>query len=402
MAPRLATLPTPSATRVPRRFARLALAIVHVAIVNMCMTASALAGERPLDPEPPSQTFMTLQDMLERSSNWSDPKYVRGWNSYCAKNPERGGCETVLRRYGHRPVIGVVLAPDETRGVRIAGVTPEGPADRAGIKAGDRMIAINGVEIEGSNAQSRVENARRTLLGFKSKDTVQIHYEREERRLDASMKPKLDARLMILANDGRVLRPKADVAVRRDGQGRVGVVTDGIGLQMPGDKTPTAPSSKDALGHPVQIAGINPIRDLLIDPDCDEGRPCSSLRLSEAFRWNGFNLATVDPQLGRYFGATEGVLVLSSSPLLPELQAGDVIRMVDGLAVTTPRAVMDALRSKPAESVVEFDLIRDRRSTSARIKLPESLAVVPAMSDQYADPAGEGPQAPKTGSRIRR
>jgi hypothetical protein len=402
MAPKLATLPTLSATRTPRRCVRLMLAITHAAILNIGMSASVFAGERPTVPEPPGQTFMTLQDMLERSSNWNDPKYVRSWNSYCAKNPERGGCETVLRRYGHRPVIGVVLAPDKTRGVRIAGVTPEGPADRAGIKAGDRLIAINGVEIEGSSAQSRVENARRILLGFKSKDTVQIHYEREERRLDASMKPKLDARLMILANDGRVLRPKADVAVRRDRQGRVGVETDDIGLQMLGDTSPAAPSSKDALGNPIQIAGVNPVRDLLLDADCEEGRPCSSLRLSEAFRWNGFNLAAVDPQLGRYFGATEGVLVLSSSPLLPELQAGDVIRMVDGLAVTTPRAVMDALRSKPAGSVVEFDLIRDRRNTSARIKLPESLAVVPAMSGPYADPAGEGSRAPKTGSQIRR
>ncbi len=408
MAPQLQTL-SPSW---PARTVRTLLALALFAT-----SAAASADEPTVDPaaksdsqsaaksEGPRQTFMTLQDMLERGSHWEDPKYVRGWNKYCVKNPERGGCEVVLRRYGHRPVIGIVLAPDETRGVRIAGVTPEGPAARAGIRAGDRLLAINGSEIDGKSAESRVEDARQILLGFKSKDTVRLRYERAELSSSVDLKPKLDQRVMILANDGRILRPDTNVVVRRDAQGRVDIEADGLSLELLGDKTQIETLPVDGQGNAILVAGVSPTRSLLIDPDCGDGRDCSPLRLSEAFRWNGFNLAAIDPQLGRYFGATEGVLVLSSSPLLPELLTGDVISKIDGVIVATPRAVMDALRSKPAESEVEFELIRDRRSTRTRIKLPEALAVIPAIPEQYADPDNNRPPPlpqPKTGSRVRR
>jgi hypothetical protein len=375
------------------------------AVALLTASAAAFAGDRSADTEGPRQSFMTLQDMLERGNAWNDPKYVRGWSSYCAKNPERGGCETILRRYGHRPVIGVVLVPDSLRGVRIAGVTPDGPAAQAGVKAGDRLIAINGAQIEGSDPQSRVDNARKILLEFKSKQTVRLDFERADRMTSVDLKPKLDPRVMILSNDGRILRPDANVVVRRDRNGRVDIEADGMGLNLLDDKTPIEQLPVDGQGNGVLVAGVSPTRSLLIDPDCGNGRDCSPLRLSEAFRWNGFNLAAIDPQLGRYFGATEGVLVISSSPLLPELQAGDVIRKIDGIAVATPRAVMDSLRGKPAESVVEFEVIRDRRSTNKRIKLPEALAVIPPMPDQSIDANGDRApqkQQPKTGSRIRR
>jgi S1-C subfamily serine protease len=417
MAHRLRTSTPPF----PLRIARLSLAVVLFATANPAFAQDPAAGKATNSgttttgsdlgaPSPVQDRFMTLQDMLERGRVWQDVKYIRGWNNYCAKNPERGGCEVILRRYGHRPVIGVVLAPDETQGVRIAGVTPDGPAARAGIKAGDRLIGINGSEIEGSTAESRVENARRILLGFRSKDTVRLRYERDDLSSSVAVKPKLDKRLMILANDGRILRPGANVTINRDTQRRVDIQADGLGLQLLDDKTPITglPISGlpvDGQGSAVLVAGVSPTRNLLIDPECGDSSECSPLRLSEAFRWNGFNLAAVDPQLGRYFGATEGVLVLSSTPYLPELMAGDVIRKIDGLAVATPRAVMDALRSKPAQSVVEFELIRDRNKTNARIKLPDALAVIPAQPEQYADPSGNRPPqmpAPKVGSRIRR
>lgn len=380
---------------------RAALAAVALAL---CAT-SAFAGDRSADTEAPRQTFMTLQDLLERGNGWNDPKYVRGWNTYCAKNPSRGGCEVVLRRYGHRPVVGVVLAPDETRGVRIAGVTPDGPAARAGVKAGDRLLAINGTVIAGDTAQARVESARKALLAFKSKDTVRLEYARDDRNTLVELKPRLDPRVMILSDDGRILRPDANIVVNRDRQGRVDISADGVGLELLDDTTPIDRLAIDGQGNAVLVAGVSPTRSLLIDPQCGESGECSPLRLSEAFRWNGFNLAAIDPQLGRYFGTDTGVLVLSSSPLLPQLLSGDVIRKIDGVAVATPRAVMDALRNKPAESEVVFELMRDRRDARERIKLPEALAVIPAIPDQYADPNDRYPPPtpqPKTGSRVRR
>src|SRR3546814_6262145 len=59
-----------------------------------------------------------------------------------------------------------------------------------------------------------------------------------------------------------------------------------------------------------------------------KGKDCGTPALMSAFRWNGLNLATVDKQLGRYFGTDHGVLVLSNGELAG-LQAGDVIQRID-------------------------------------------------------------------------
>src|SRR3546814_5420055 len=47
------------------------------------------------------------------------------------------GSESLLR-----PVIGVVLSPDEVAGVRISGMTPNGGGAKAGLQPGDRIVTI--------------------------------------------------------------------------------------------------------------------------------------------------------------------------------------------------------------------------------------------------------------------
>ncbi len=137
--------------------------------------------------------------------------------------------------------------------------------------------------------------------------------------------------------------------------------------------------------------------------DCKPGENCEmdQHRLAEAFRWNGLNLASVDAHLGRYFGTDTGVLVLSTGPALGQLQAGDVIRRVDGKAVDTPRAVMDALRDKPADSTVAVEYLRDRVAADIQLKVPKAMSF-PAMppmppappAPPYPSKAGATPLAP--------
>jgi serine protease Do len=57
-----------------------------------------------------------------------------------------------------RPMIGVTTAPEseraDTLGVRVVDVTEGSPADKAGIKAGDRLQAINGVSLRADRADA--------------------------------------------------------------------------------------------------------------------------------------------------------------------------------------------------------------------------------------------------------
>jgi hypothetical protein len=126
---------------------------------------------------------------------------------------------------------------------------------------------------------------------------------------------------------------------------------------------------------------------------CKDGSDCRTLALSEAFRWNGLNLASVDEQLGRYFGTRDGVLVVSAGPDLAGLQSGDVIRKVDGKAVSSPRDVMDVLRTKPEGETVAIDYLRDRAPGSARLKAPKAMRI-PLPPMPRAAPAAPVPPAP--------
>ena len=58
-------------------------------------------------------------------------------------------------RTAAQPVIGVVLAQDATTGVAIAAVTPGSAASQAGLRTGDRLLAIDGHAVLGSTGALR-------------------------------------------------------------------------------------------------------------------------------------------------------------------------------------------------------------------------------------------------------
>ena len=72
--------------------------------------------------------------------------------------------ERGLRSTGFgRPIIGVVLDEDGERGVRLSAVTPGGPAAEAGLRAGDRIVAVNGKRVQGRDAKTRLDIARELI-----------------------------------------------------------------------------------------------------------------------------------------------------------------------------------------------------------------------------------------------
>lgn len=376
--------------------------------------------------------------VIKHEARPGDPKHAPALERLCADDAEKGGCEVVMHRLGRKPVVGVLFAPDPAGGVRIAGVTPDGAAARAGMRSGDRLLRIAGKPIAGDTPEARVDNARLQLQEIDDKTAVKLTYARDGRESTVSVTPKLDERIMVFLDDRTMMRPGGDVIVRRidgrteiqaesvdvetlgDGQGLAMGATpqihvfrgDGAG-QRPGERRVIRIECRDGdaecrkraetrIGRPLPAFGdADAIRSASVFRfDCKPGENCDMgrQRLAEAFRWNGLNLASVDAQLGRYFGTDTGVLVLSTGPALGQLQAGDVIRRVDGKTVDTPRAVMDALRDKPADSTVAVEYLRDRVAADIQLKVPKAMSF-PAMPPIPSAPphpprAGAAPHAP--------
>ena len=274
-----------------------------------------------------------------------------------APDAGRAPAVKVEKRIVRRPVIGVVLVPDAHAGVQIAGVTPESTAAKQGLKAGDRLLSVNGTPVAGVDADARMANARDLLGKLDTRAPVKIGYAREGREASISLTPQLDSRVFMWnEEDGSLLKAAGPVFIRRGDAGTLDIESDSmevgqLGLS-PGMQTEVMRISRGG--------------------DCT-GDDCKAPMLAEAFRWNGLNLASVDAQLGRYFGADKGVLVLSAGQDLLGLQAGDVIRKVAGKPVTTPREAMDALRAAPAASMVDVEYLRDRQVARVQVQVPKAI-----------------------------
>ena len=260
-----------------------------------------------------------------------------------------------------RPRLGVLLAGDDDEGVRIAGVTPDSGAARAGLKAGDRLLRVGGAAITGDGADARVAHARALLADLRVDTPVRIAYQRDGGTHEASITPTpVSPRF---AFDGQ-------------GPGRAFFLGGEDGMPW----IEGVPVPMDQITNVISPQVQRELRQLGRLGDCKR-EDCHLPALAQAFRWSNLNLATVDASLGRYFGTDAGVLVLSVGEELEGLQPGDVIRKVDGAPVTSPRDVTQALRGKPEEAKVAIEYLRDRQVRTGTVTVPKAATFrLPATS----------------------
>ena len=249
-----------------------------------------------------SETGMVERNVTTTAPASKGPRRIEG-----KRGPKRIEIYPADPRIG----LGVVMAPNSGNGVKIAAVSPKGPAKDAGLQAGDVITAINGKSITAKD-QAGVDQARAALADLKEGQTVKLAYTRSGKAVSATLK---------------AAKIEPQMIVNRETRG-----------PMPG-------------GAPRAFAF--------------------------ATRWSGMNLAELNPQLGRYFGANAGVLVLSPKTEFPQLQAGDVITKVDGKAVVRSRDVLEAMRGRKEGEKVALSILRDRKPQSVSISMPKMPPMPP-------------------------
>jgi len=281
------------------------------------------------------------------------------------------------QRMERRPVLGVVLAPDSQRGVHIAAVTPDSGAAAAGLRSGDRIVSIDGKPLLGGDGSARADQARALLGELDVKRQVMLGYERDGKPASVKIVPQVGQRVVVLRD-----APDAFAFRHRREHGPIE-----IDIQRE-DKTP---HMRKIIRHGAHEAGAVDVEEFEFDHSAGvapqihreiirigpegpcKGDDCRLPLLSEAFRWNGLNLASVDPQLGRYFGTDHGVLLLSIPQKLGDLQPGDVLQKVDGKPVATPREAMMAMHGRQPGASVPVEYLRDRKRGTTEVTLPKAL-----------------------------
>jgi S1-C subfamily serine protease len=232
--------------------------------------------------------------------------------------------------------IKVNLQPRESDsiGAYVDAVTPGGPAAKAGIKSGDIITKVDGKSVLQGGAVEA--NSRQSLPGLRlielaaklgPEDTVAIEYRRGKDRRTVSL----------------VTEDEPDIVFRRRGPGRPFDMQffhrDGDGPRMPvGDFF--------EFEHP-------------------------HLEYLSAFPLGELELAPLNPDLGQYFGATDGVLVISA----PKegglgLKGGDVVTAVDGRKPAGPSHLLRILRSYEKGETFKLDILRNRKRETLSASLP--------------------------------
>lgn len=267
-------------------------------------------------------------------------------NCSCLGAPAVPGLMARLFSERDRPRVGITLdpaqAPDmDAQGARVEGLLEGGPADEAGLRAGDVVVSFDGHELLRA-LDPEVEE------GFDLDQSVPVQ------------------RLLALA---RRLEPGQDVEVTylRDGDRRTATL-EARNLGRWGVRAFALPDMQE-LGRRFDVRRLeSPGARVFVSGDgrfdrCPEPVEGSDRRASLAFGDScpgGLRLVALNPGLGDYFGTDEGVLVTDVHPDSHlGLRPGDVIQRIGARDADTPDRVERILRSYEEDETIPFHIVRD-------------------------------------------
>jgi hypothetical protein len=268
-------------------------------------------------------------------------------------NPEAGMFGSLLRA-AQGSIIGVSIDPrpreTDRWGAYVAGVTPNYPADKAGIRVGDIITRIDGQSVTSGRTERSATNEE-SLVWLRLSEIVRklepgkavdLEYRRNDRTERTRVTPVDDNRFF------------ASTMVPSQSGSYTVTVPDGNVTRF----MPAAPSATPF--PPGQ-------RTLSVAPSFSG----SNYYFNVAGAIANLELAPMNEKLGSYFGTSRGVLVISA----PEeknlgLEPGDVITAVDGRTVETPGELVRVLRTYDKDRQFTMQVMRQKRQQSISTSLP--------------------------------
>jgi len=201
-------------------------------------------------------------------------------------------------------------------GVEVLGVSPGGPAEQAGIKTGDVLVAVDGQALRRTDARTANAQLVEFMRGVQPGRVVKVDYLRDGKRRTASV----------------TTTPAEPPIVR--------VIRERLSGPM------------GAMGEELEWMGLEGMM----------GPP-------PGFR--ALELVPVTPRLGTYFGTDRGLLVVRAptGKGLP-LEEGDVLQTIDGRTPDSPGHAFRILNSYQPGEKVKLGVLRQRKQLVLEATIP--------------------------------
>lgn len=224
---------------------------------------------------------------------------------------------------GGRPRLGINIGGDSdepVEGVRVNGVTPGSAADEAGLRTGDIITAVNGESMAGESSGEASQKILEFMEGVEEGDILDVRYKRDGKTGTVQVEPR----------------------------------TGGL-------------RAFEFHGLPEEFE----VPDIEIAPGAFDGMRRFAWHFGGG-PWGDLELVELSEGLGKYFGTDAGVLVVSApeSDAL-KLEDGDVIRKIDGREPTSVKHAMRILGSYQPGEKLKLEIMRDKRSRTLDIEIPD-------------------------------
>jgi C-terminal processing protease CtpA/Prc len=236
-----------------------------------------------------------------------------------------------------KAMIGVVTEAAKG-GLELVSVTPDGPAEKAGLEVGDVLVSVNGEKLVVDD-YGELEVLLEELSDVEVGDEVSIDYLRNGQETEVTVIAERREPFMW-----------QNVIEGEDFDAHFSGAMEDIEIRIDDMET-----GMDDM-HYSFAAGANVVIDRVFG--------ISGLHELE--------LASINEGLGSYFGTERGVLVLEA-PVENDwqLKAGDVILSINGNEADSPSQALRMLRSHESGETVDVEIMRDKDRKNLSVTVPE-------------------------------
>ncbi|MGH8362486.1 MAG: PDZ domain-containing protein [Gammaproteobacteria bacterium] len=229
----------------------------------------------------------------------------------------------------NRAVLGVSIAESRdaknAQGVRVLAVTPGGPADQAGLRAGDSITAINGTVLRAGAQQSAADQLMDFMDKVKPGDTLKLSYVRADKPHSVTLKA-----------------------------GKLSDYSFAFDVPPPPPVPPVPP-----------VPPLQPQNLRALFPPGWWGA------------WGDMQLTQLTSGLGQYFGTSKGLLVVRAPhDAALKLQDGDVILKIGDREPATPAEAMRILHSYAPGEPLKLGILRKGKTLMLDVTTPKAQGPV--------------------------